>query len=214
MKNGFLFFLGLFAALTFSFAGVVLWSSHQLGQLAPLYVEDDGKAYPEREPGLARQGAAVYADLGCAACHTQQVRRPSYGYDKARGWGDRQSVARDYVQSAHVFLGDSRVGPDLANLANRKPAYDEADLYKLLYAGSAGMPSYHFLFETRDLSDRQSADDALNFGGRLAAPAGKEILPTYRARALVAYLLSLNQSFEYPEARPIEPAADKEGEAK
>lgn len=213
MRNGFLFFLGLFAALTFSFAGVVLWSNHQLGQLAPLYVEDDAQAYPTREPGLARQGSLVYADLGCAACHTQQVRRPSFGSDKARGWGDRQSVARDYVQSAHVFLGDSRVGPDLANLANRKPAYDEADLYQLLYAGSATMPSYKFLFSVNDLADRQQSDQALHLGGRLAAPAGKEIVPTTRARALVAYLLSLNQSFAFPEAQPVEPAAP-EGEAK
>lgn len=213
MRNGFLFFLGLFAALTFSFAGIVLWSNHQLGLLSPFYVEDDGKAYPEREPGLARQGSLVYADLGCAACHTQQVRRPSFGSDKARGWGERQSVARDYVQQAHIFLGESRVGPDLANLAARKPAYDETDLYKLLYAGAGNMPSYRFLFEQRSTEGRQPSDAALNFGGKLSAPAGYEIVPTSRARALVAYLLSLNQSYEYPEARPVEPAA-KEGEAK
>jgi cytochrome c oxidase cbb3-type subunit II len=213
MRNGFLFFLGLFAALTFSFAGIVLWSNHQLGALAPFYVEDDAKAYPERTPGLATQGQLVYADLGCAACHTQQVRRASFGSDKARGWGERQSVARDYVQQTHVYLGESRIGPDLANVGARKPAYDEADLYKLLYAGAAGMPSYRFLFEQKSVAGRQTSDAALSFGGRLSAPAGSEIVPTPRARALVAYLLSLNQSYEYPEARAVEPAAT-EGEAK
>ncbi|MCR6657412.1 MAG: cbb3-type cytochrome c oxidase subunit II [Opitutus sp.] len=210
MRNGFLFFLGLFAALALSWAGIVLGSNAQLGQLAPLMDENEGKAFPERFPGLAAQGEKVYRDLGCATCHTQQVRRPGFGSDKERGWGDRQSVARDYIQQPVVHLGESRIGPDLANVGARKPAYDEADLYKLLYAGTDTMPSYRFLFETRSTADRQPSDYALRLTGKLATPSGVEVVPTERARLLVAYLLSLHQSYEYPEARPIEPA--KEGD--
>ncbi len=46
-------------------------------------------------------------------------------------------------------LGESRIGPDLSNVGNRKPPYDADDLYQLLYTGHGGMPSYKFLFEDR-----------------------------------------------------------------
>jgi len=215
MKNGLVFFFGLFAALLLSWAGIVFGSHRQLGHLAPLFDENENKAFPERLPGVAAQGQLVYDDLGCAVCHTQQVRRPDFGSDKARGWGDRQSVARDYIYETRVQLGDSRLGPDLANVGARKPAYDADDLAKLLYAGSGAMPAYKFLFERHSIAGRQPSDYALNLHGTLAPPAGEEIVPTPRAHALVAYLLSLNHPYEYPEARPVEPAAEKkEGEKK
>lgn len=214
MRNGFLFFLGLFVALVLSWGGVMLWPNHQLGLLAPYYDETDAKAYPERISGLAAQGREVYADLGCAACHTQQVRRPRSGADKARGWGDRQSVARDYVYDTNVQLGDNRIGPDLMNVGGRKPAYDADDLYALLYGGAGAMPPHAYLFEHRKIAGRQASDEALSLHGKLAPPPGIEIVPKPRAKALVAYLLSLNHPYEYPEAHPYEPADKKEGEAK
>ena len=213
MRNGLLFFVGLFAALAFSCAGVVLWPNYQLGRLAPIFDDTEGKAFPQRTPGIAAQGRLVYEDLGCAACHTQQVRRPDFGSDKARGWGERQSVARDYIYDTRVQLGESRLGPDLANVGGRKAPYDAEDFFKLLYGGVGAMPAYKFLFQEHSLAGRQPADDALVLHGSLAAPAGMEIVPTPRARALVAYLLSLNHPYEYPEARPVEPATEKkEGE--
>jgi cytochrome c oxidase cbb3-type subunit 2 len=213
MRNGLLFFIGLFAALLLSWAGVVLGSHAQLGHLAPYFDENEGKAFPERAPGIAARGQLVYEDLGCASCHTQQVRRPSFGSDKARGWGDRQSVARDYIHQTRVQLGETRLGPDLFNLAARKPPYDAEDLYKLLYTGNGGMPAYKFLFEDRAVIGQVSAK-ALNLTGKLAPGAGRELVPSRRAEALVAYLQSLNNVYEYPEARPVEPAAAKEGEHK
>lgn len=205
MRNGLLFFLGLVATLAFSWAGVVLWPHYQLSKLAPLFDENEGKAFPLRVPGLAAQGAMVYADLGCASCHTQQVRRPGFGADRERGWGEHQSVARDYVYRAHVQLGEMRIGPDLANVGNRKAPYDAEDLMKLLYTGAGAMPPYRFLFEQRSTAGRQPSDAALSLHGNLAPPLGEEIVPTRRARALVAYLLSLQQGYEYPEAVPVEP---------
>ncbi|HWL16162.1 MAG TPA: cbb3-type cytochrome c oxidase subunit II [Opitutus sp.] len=214
MRNGFLFFIGLFCAAALSWAGVVLWPHLQMGSLVPYVDETEGKAYPLRLSGIAAQGQMVYDDLGCAACHTQQVRRPGFGSDKERGWGDRQTVARDYIYETHVQLGDSRLGPDLANVGGRKTPYDAEDLYKLLYAGSGAMPAYKFLFEQRSIADRQPSDYALALRGNLAPAPGTEVVPTMRARALVTYLLSLNHTFEYPEARPVEPTAENEGEAK
>jgi cytochrome c oxidase cbb3-type subunit II len=201
MKNAPLFILGLFTALAISFGGIVLGSHAQLGRLTPFYDDTEGQAFPQRTAGLAARGQHVYADLGCAACHTQQVRRPDFGSDQARGWGERQSVARDYIHQARPQLGASRLGPDLTNLAGRKPAAPtEADLFKLLYEGSSRHPSYKFLFETREVAGEPPASV-------VGTQSGRQIVATERARSLVAYLLSLNTTYDYPEARPFTPPA-------
>ncbi len=106
-------------------------------------------------------------------------------------------------------LGDSRIGPDLANFGARPLAVDPDRLTQYLYDQHGGMPSYRFLFDERKITGERSAK-AL----KVAAPAGTEVVPTHRAEALVAYLQSLNNVYEYPEARPVEPAAAKEGEHK
>lgn len=214
MRSGPVFLLGLFIALGISWGGVVLGTHAQLGSLTPYYDDTEGKSFPERMSGIAARGQLVYADLGCAACHTQQVRRPDFGADQARGWGERQSVARDYIYQAKPQLGASRLGPDLTNLAGRKPsAMDAEDLTKFLYAGSPTHPSYRFLFDTKQVVGEPSAY-AVRMTGALAAPAGHEIVATERARSLVAYLLSLNTAYDYPESRPVpKPAAEAHGEA-
>lgn len=214
-KNGFLYFIGLLTAFFVGWGGIALGSHKQLGALAPYYDDGEGTSFPARPQGVAARGQLVYADLGCAACHTQQVRRPDFGSDKDRGWGDRQSVARDYIHQARPQLGSLRVGPDLANLAGRKPsAPDAEDLYKLLYAGSTLHPAYKFLFEDRKIIGQRS-DRALRLVGNLAPTDGSEIVPTERAQTLVAYLLSLNTPYEFPEARPVAPVAPaKEGAKK
>ena len=217
MKNGFTYFLGLFLALALAWTGIVLGSHAQLGRLSPYFDENEGKAFPERMAGIAARGQLVYQDLGCAACHTQQVRRPDFGSDKARGWGDRQSVARDYISQPHVQLGESRIGPDLANFGARfgalptsvDPDRAARNLTQYLYDQHGGMPSYRFLFDERKITGERSAKSL-----KVASPAGTEVVPTHRAEALVAYLQSLNNVYEYPEARPVEPAAAKEGEHK
>lgn len=202
MKNGPLFVIGAFAALTVSWGGIVLGSHAQLGALTPYYDDNEGQSFPQRTSGIATQGQLVYADLGCAACHTQQVRRPDFGVDQARGWGDRQSVARDYIFQIRPQLGSVRVGPDLTNLAARQPNAPTSDeLLHLLYAGSATHPAYSFLFDTRKIVGERS-DSALTLTGELAPKAGYEVIPTERAQGLVAYLQSLKNSYDYPEARP------------
>jgi cytochrome c oxidase cbb3-type subunit 2 len=202
MKNG-VFLIGLFTVLLFSWAGLVLGSHAQLGSLTPYYDEGESGSFPNRASGVAARGLQVYGDLGCAACHTQQVRRPGFGSDQARGWGDRQSVARDYIFQARPQLGASRFGPDLTNLAARKPsAPDAADLLKFLYAGSALHPSYKFLFEEKQVVGQRS-DRALALTGKLAAGPGREIVPSERALSLVAHLLSLKNVYDYPESRPL-----------
>jgi cytochrome c oxidase cbb3-type subunit 2 len=209
------FFAGLFLALAVSWAGLVLGSHAQLGALVPFYDDTESASFPARPPGVAARGQLVYADLGCASCHTQQVRRPGFGSDQARGWGERQSVARDYIFQVRPQLGASRIGPDLTNLAGRKPsAPDAEDLLKMLYTGSALHPAYAFLFSERAIVG-EASDARLKLAGNLAPAPGREIIPSERAQSLVAFLLSLNSTYDYPESRPIpRAAAKKEGEKK
>ena len=68
------------------------------------------------------------------------------------------------------------------------------------------MPSYRFLYEARRISDAPSAD-ALHLTGSDAPREGWEIVPTFDAKCLVAYLMSLNQSHPLKEVRSAAPAA-------
>ena len=203
MKNSPLFFVALFGALALSFGAVVLFPLRQFGQLDAYFDPSESAIFPSRAPGLAVRGLLVYRDLGCAACHTQQVRRPGFGADQERGWGERQSVARDYIYQTRVQLGQARIGPDLTNFGERaaKAGTDQGKLYLALYAGQGGMPAYPFLFDARPVVG-QRAIPALPVKVR----PGYEVVPTRRAEALAAYLLSLKADFTYPEAQPLAPA--------
>jgi cytochrome c oxidase cbb3-type subunit 2 len=64
------------------------------------------------------------------------------------------------------------------------------------------MPAYSFLFEDREVVGQASQYALKSTGGLTPAP-GREIVPTERALDLVAYLLSLNTTYDYPEARPV-----------
>jgi CheY-like chemotaxis protein len=75
-------------------------------------------------PGMVVRGARVYAANGCVYCHSQQVRPEYGGSDIERHWGERRSAPRDYIFEPIVFLGEMRIGPDLANVGHQ-PAVEE-----------------------------------------------------------------------------------------
>lgn len=68
------------------------------------------------------------------------------------------------------------------------------------------MPSYRFLYEKRRVSGERSAD-ALRLSGPGVPPEGWEIVPTYDAKALVAYLMSLDQTHGLKEVKTPAAAA-------
>jgi cbb3-type cytochrome oxidase cytochrome c subunit len=74
------------------------------------------------------------------------------------------------------------------------------------------MPSYRFLYQTRRISDAASVD-ALQLTGSDAPPEGWEVVPTFDAECLVAYLMSLNQSHPLKEVRSAAPAAPAQSSA-
>jgi len=211
LKQPFSIFNGILAVFALSFAVLAMAPALQIGSLQPVVDEDTGDIYPVDISGVQAQGRAVYVSQGCVTCHTEQVRDPSEGADIARGWGVRRTVARDYIYEKPALLGYMRFGPDLANIGSRKDKddpdkYTAAWHYKHLYdpretSPGSIMPSYKFLFETQKIAGQEDAD-ALKFANDDAPPAGYQIVPGPEARALVAYLTTLDHSHPLKEAGP------------
>ncbi len=201
-------FLGaIFVVFLFTWLGLVVFPWLELGHLPPIKEEGATGITPWDVSGAAHAGERVYAADGCAYCHTQQVRPASSGADLIRGWGTakdddgkdvtRRSYPRDYIWQGQVFLGNSRNGADLSNVAAR--ITDAPAFYRFLYDpyltnAHSSMPACRFLFVTQKISG-QASEDALVLPDVDAPPAGYEIVPTAEAKSLVAYLLSLKKGY-------------------
>lgn len=219
MKNGLLIFFGILGLTVLSWAAVLLTPHRQIGALAQHKDAIDDSVHPYATSGLVNQGRLVYQDLGCAYCHTQQVRR--VGGDLERKWGVRESYPRDYIMETVVFLGSSRLGPDLRNVGSRlgdtaQPAEYAEWFHKMLYAPAAvgaHKPSHSFLYETRKVINGQWSPKALRLPAAYAPKAGYQVVPSHRAESLVAYLMSLKDNYEYPEEKRLNAPAEakKEG---
>jgi cbb3-type cytochrome oxidase cytochrome c subunit len=95
--------------------------------------------------------------------------------------------------------------------AGLPPMYSAAWHHVHLYSPrriniDSNMPSYRFLYQTRRISDARSSD-ALQLTGSDAPPEGWEVVPTYDAKCLVAYMLALNQSHPLKDVRSAGGAA-------
>ena len=76
----------------------------------------------------------------------------------------------------------------------------------VLAGSSSNMPAYKFLYEKRRISGERSAD-ALKLTGAADPGEDWEVVPSYDAKCLVAYLMSLDQSHELKEAKLTSGAA-------
>lgn len=201
---------GVLLAFLTSWVGLVLTSYSQLGHYLPEIDENTGDQSPPAFSGTAEQGRAVYAANGCAYCHTQTIRP---GADLARDWGERRTVARDWMRDAAAYPGQQRTGPDLTNVGSRKSPdsyrYTEAWHYQHLYqpqivSPGSIMPPMRFLFDKRKVVGQRSIDAIKVEGAEgQALKPDEEVVPTEQARQLVTYLLSLKRSgYPLPEAPP------------
>src|SRR5919106_4053842 len=119
-------FLGIFGTFAFSWFGLTVVPTWQIGHLSPEADEEGTDIYPRPQSGMFDRGAHVYAANGCVYCHSQQVRPDYAAADIERKWGNRRSAPRDYIFERPVFLGKMRMGPDLANIGARAPAPEES----------------------------------------------------------------------------------------
>lgn len=203
-----LLFIGFMFTFFTAWIGLVILPVKQFGGIQPMPDPDNASTtLPPPYSALALHGREVYAANGCIYCHTQQVRPKIQGSDLDRGWGKRQTVARDYIYDRPVFLGTMRTGPDLSNIGLRQNSTDwhHAHLYApaIMSPGSI-MPNFRHLYIQQKISGK-SSPEALKFpiGKSPILPPGYEIVPTEDARALVAYLLSLKHGYSLDEA-PVE----------
>jgi Cbb3-type cytochrome oxidase, cytochrome c subunit len=106
------------------------------------------------------------------------------------------------MNDRQVFLGVSRLGPDLTNVGVRQK--DAQWYYRLLYNPqtinpTSIMPSYRWLFREQKIAG-QPANNALKLEGADKPKPGYEIVPTAEGESLAAYLLSLKRDYNLPEA--------------
>ena len=316
-------FLGIFGTFAFSWIGLTVIPTWQIGHLNPESDEEGTDIYPRPQSGMFERGGHVYAANGCVYCHSQQVRADYIADDIERKWGNRRSAPRDYIFERPVFLGKMRMGQDLANIGARAPAPEESPapagaagpapqgaavsspppssasspptapsspasspatapgaspgttpaatsppavsqtspappgqrtgvaspspgqmanttpggsspaapsaqtpgapwpiqtaglppMYSAawhhvhLYAPrsinpDSNMPAYRFLYEKRRIAGERSAE-ALQLSGSDAPPEGWEVVPTYDAKCVVAYLMGLNQSHPLKDVRSV-----------
>ena len=107
--------------------------------------------------------------------------------------------------AASPVMPPSPSAPWPEQTAGLPPMYSAAWHHVHLYSPrsinlDSNMPSYRFLYQARRISDARSAD-ALQLTGSDAPPEGWEIVPTYDAKCLVAYMMALNQSHPLKEVK-------------
>lgn len=184
-------FIGAFSLLAFATLLLVIAPGMQIRNEPP-----PAALKPYDAQQLA--GRQQYIGLGCVYCHSQQPRSTGQTLaDLARGWG-RPSTAADYAYDRPHQLGTMRTGPDLLNVGARLPSRDWhlTHLYQpRSIFGWSIMPAYPFLFETK--KEAAPGDVVV----RLPAPyqpEGQVVVAKPEALDLVAYLQSLNRTYEAP----------------
>lgn len=185
-------------ALILTWVGQAAVGYWQVGRLEPVLNEETNLTVPPVPSGLAQTGARVFAAEGCLECHSLSVRGPSGSADLTRGWGQRRTVPRDYLFREPAMVGFSRVGPDLANIGARMPETEKLMQHLLdprLLKKHSTCPSHPWLF-TKKPAGPKAEPDAL----RVSPDNWHQVIPTYQAKALVAYLQSLNANYALPEA--------------
>ena len=217
MNNIFKFSIGIFSTLAFAWLAFVVGARKQFGDLEPSSslleedgsIPDDAELFPKKLSGLALQGSKEYVSLGCTTCHTQQVRLVEAGFDVERGWGKRPSVPRDYIFHEEVNIGNTRVGPDLANVGQR--GYSDEWLHTHLFQPQIVVPDSicppsPFLYQTVS-TKTSSAIEVKEFSNE--ANSAIFIVPTLRAKRVISYLNSLKQDYELPEMSFIDEEDDQ-----
>jgi cytochrome c oxidase cbb3-type subunit 2 len=197
-------FIGFMLTFLSSWVGLVILPVWGLGNFKQTADPATGEMIPPILSSLEKEGRGVYIANGCIYCHSQQVHPARVRTDIERGWGERRTVARDYMNQQIAQMGTMRTGPDLSNIGVRNPSetWHFLHLYDpQITSKGSNMPPFTFLFDTRKKDPQNLAKDALIFPTGFGPGPAYEVTPTHEMRALLAYLQSLKlSSYEIPEA--------------
>ena len=180
-----------------------------IGQRAPLEDENAapaGSASPGASPAAGTAPAAGASPAGGAspggspAVAAAGQKAPA-GSPAAAG---SPGAAPTPAATAQQPSSTSSLGSE--NRPNEAPIYSAAWHHRHLYSPRSVvldsiMPAYRFLYTKRPITGEPSAD-AVKLTGVDAPPQGWEVVPTYDAQCLVAFLISSNQSHALDEAKP------------
>src|SRR4029450_3973400 len=172
-----------------------------------------GARAPKEEESPSPGGGASPSPQGAAASSPQPsaTASPAAGASKpatspgAASPPPSQSPPAAAAAAASPAASPSPSAPWPEQTAGLPPMYSAAWHHVHLYSPrsinfDSNMPSYRFLYQARRISDARSSD-ALQLTGSDAPPEGWEIIPTYDAKCLVAYMMALNQSHPLKDVR-------------
>ena len=226
------FFLSLSVSFGVAWLAIVVVPYFKMRSIEPISMGEDATGtnavFIPKRAGRIADGSKVYAENGCYLCHTQLVR-PTYAgndifrsdlggmvFEDERGDTRRETTVYDYANEKVAQIGQTRLGPDLSNLAVRvvntyaKDISPEAWLYRHLYNPRAkaafresACPSFRFLFDQKKIYGVPTVG-ALEF----TEVSDVEIVPNSDARALVSYLLSLKKDQPVPDSLNFAKPAD------
>ena len=176
-----------------------------------------GKRAPVEEETAPAAASPTPAGRRCSSSIARRrVRRPA-----ASPLQPARAASRQLLASRAAAPSPSTAGR--CETIAAPPPYSAAWHHRHLYSPrslvlDSNMPAYRFLYEKRRISGER-ATDALTLGEKDAVPEGWEVVPTYDAKCLVAYLMSLDQSHPLKElkataarrARSITSARTSEG---
>jgi cytochrome c oxidase cbb3-type subunit 2 len=156
--------------------------------------------------GQERMGPDL-ADIGKAAPGEEGSPAPPVSPSPGTSGASAQSSPAGPPPSPGTVAAPSPIAspsPPAAS-TDEPPAYSVAWHHRHLYSPrsiniDSNMPAYRFLYEKRPIDGERSAD-ALQLTGSEAPSAGWEVVPTYDASCLVAYLMSLDQSHSLKEVK-------------
>lgn len=144
--------------------GFFLLSYITLGVMPGMRLADTIASHPRAEPDYTAaelRGRRLYASLGCALCHSQQVR---FLPTDVRRWGaptEPWETRYDFPQ----LWGTRRIGPDLAREAGvRSDDWQFTHLYNpQSIVPDSVMPSFAWLFNGRPDRPTPAASDLLAY---------------------------------------------------
>lgn len=197
-----------------------------IGKRAPL--EDAAVPAPAASPGGPAPAAAVAAsaqppapagspaNVVAAASPAAPSASPAAPASPGNAPAPKAATAQASAPAAPAAPANPAItaatSADSAATANGNPIpYSAAWHHQHLYRPrslnlDSNMPSYAFLYEKRKV-DGAYAADALQLSGADAPGEDTEIVPTYDAKCLVAYLMSLDQSHALKEVKSVAPAS-------